>query len=656
MPPVPCQFEVALSDQAPASSDLDADPLRRYAETFQGLIEDNPFGSYVVDAGLRVLHASKTALRGFASVTPFIGRDLAEALRIVWPEPFASEVLARFQHTLTTGEPYVSRGTVEQRADIDAVEAYDWRLERIPLPDETCGVVCYFYDFSDRFLWEQRLQRSEARLALVQDAARIGWWDWNVVSGTLEWSEQCKALFELPPDAVMSYARFLSAIHPEDTAQVDAAVRRAVKGGAPFDVEMRVLLPHGGVRWVASKGQAYRDDSGRTARMSGMALDVTARKQAEEDALLADRRKSEFLSVLSHELRNPLAALHNSLQVLEQDGEDEVRARRARGVIRRQLEHLSRLVDDLLDLTRISRGKVVLQRQRFDLRELVTRTTDDFRTLLGDCGLSLHVFLDGGSFCIDGDATRIAQVLSNLLLNASKFTPRGGTVTVRLSSGDGEAEVTIRDTGAGMEPGTIASMFEPFVQAERTLARSKGGLGLGLPLVKYLTELHCGTVEARSDGPGRGSEFVIRLPLVEGRPEPQRTLPVQSASPRLVLLIEDNVDAADSLAELLGIMGNQVRVASDGTSGLALARELLPDLVVCDIGLPDLDGCEIARAFREDPVLSAVRLVALSGYTQPEEVERAMRAGFDAYLGKPADVRQLVRLFEDDGEESAAGG
>ena len=237
-----------------------------------------------------------------------------------------------------------------------------------------------------------------------------------------------------------------------------------------------------------------------------------------ERGLAEDRRKSEFLSVLSHELRNPLAALHNSLQLLEKVGSTEVRARRARGMMRRQLEHLSRLVDDLLDLTRISRGKVVLQRKRFDLRDLVTRTTDDFRSLLGESGLSLHVFLEGGSFCVDGDATRVAQVLSNLLFNASKFTPRGGTITVRLSSHDGRAQLTIRDTGGGMEPGTIASMFEPFVQADRTLARSKGGLGLGLPLVKYLTELHCGTVEARSDGPGRGSEFVVRLPLVDETP------------------------------------------------------------------------------------------------------------------------------------------
>ena len=343
---------MTLSDD-PASSNLDADPLRRHAETFQALIEDSPFGAYAVDADLRVLHASRDARRGFASVTPFIGRDLAEALRIVWPEPFASEVLAHFQHTLATGEPYVARGTVQRRADIDAVEAYDWRLERISLTDETYGVVCYYYDFSERFHWEQRLQKSEARLALVQEAARIGWWDWNIVSDTLEWSEQCKTLFLLPPDAVLTYQRFLSAIHPEDAVQVDAAVRRTVKEGAPFDVEMRVLLPDGEVRWVATKGRAYRNDSGRTVRMSGMALDVTARKRAEEEALLADRRKSEFLSVLSHELRNPLAALHNSIELLEKVGSTEMPARRARGMIRRQIEHLSRLVDDLLDLTRI---------------------------------------------------------------------------------------------------------------------------------------------------------------------------------------------------------------------------------------------------------------------------------------------------------------
>jgi CheY-like chemotaxis protein len=384
-----------------------------------------------------------------------------------------------------------------------------------------------------------------------------------------------------------------------------------------------------------------------------MALDVTARKRAEEEALLADRRKSEFLSVLSHELRNPLAALHNGIELLEKGGSTEARATRARGMIRRQVEHLSRLVDDLLDLTRISRGKVVLQRKRFDLRDLVTRTTDDLRSLLGDSGLSLHVFLEGGSSCIDGDATRIAQVLGNLLFNASKFTPRGGTVTVRLSSHDGRAELTVRDTGVGMEPGTINSMFEPFVQAERTLARSKGGLGLGLPLVKYLTELHCGTVDARSDGPGRGSEFVVCLPLVDGRPEPEHTSPVPSVSPRLVLVVEDNVSAADSLAELLEMMGNHVRVARDGTSGLALARELLPDLVLCDIGLPDLDGYELARVFRGDPLLRTVRLVALSGYTQPEEIERAREAGFDAHLGKPADVRQLVKLFEDEAAADA---
>ncbi len=637
-----------LSDPAPPSSDLD--PKHRYAETFQALIEDSPFGSYVVDAGLRVLHANKDARRGFAGVTPLIGRDLVEALHIVWPEPFAREVLAHFQDTLATGEPYVARGTVQRRADIDAVEAYDWRLERICLPDGTYGVVCYYYDFSERFLWEQRLQQSEARLALVQDAARIGWWDWDIVPDTLEWSEQCKALFLLPPDAVLSYQRFLSAIHPEDAARVDAAVRRTVKEGAPFDVEMRVLLPDGEFRWVATKGRAYRDDSGRTTRMSGMALDVTARKRAEEEALLADRRKSEFLSVLSHELRNPLAALHNSIEVLEKVGSTEMPARRAHGMIRRQIEHLSRLVDDLLDLTRISRGKVVLQSKRFDLRNLVTRVTDDFRSLLADSGLSLHVILEGGSSCIDGDATRIAQVLGNLLFNASKFTPRGGTVTVKLSSHDGRAELTIQDTGVGMEPGTIASMFEPFVQAERTLARSKGGLGLGLPLVKYLTELHCGTVEARSDGPGHGSEFVVRLPLVDGHPEPERTSPVPSVAPRQVLVVEDNVSAADSLAELLEMMGNQVRVARDGTSGLALARELLPDLVLCDIGLPDLDGYEVARVFRGDPLLSAVRLVALTGYTQSDEIERAREAGFDAHLGKPADVRQLVRLFADDTE------
>jgi signal transduction histidine kinase len=357
----------------------------------------------------------------------------------------------------------------------------------------------------------------------------------------------------------------------------------------------------------------------------------------------ADRRKNEFLAVLSHELRNPLSPIRNSIYLLERAAPGSEQAVRAREVLRRQTEHLTRIVDDLLDVTRISRGKIDLQRKRLDLREIVRRTCDDRRSEFEGSGVVLRVEHHAGPLWVDADPTRIAQIVGNLLHNAVKFTPAGGTVAVGMRARQGRGELSVRDDGIGMEPSQVERMFEPFAQADHGIARSSGGLGLGLALVKGLVELHGGSVYARSEGLGRGAEFVVSLPLTAAEAAAEaRPGAAPPALARLVLVIEDNVDAGQTLAEILEMQGHRVRVARDGRSGVALARELRPDVVLCDIGLPDLDGYEVARSLRADDALRGTRLVALSGYAQPEDRERARQAGFDAHVAKPPDTDVLM--------------
>jgi signal transduction histidine kinase/ActR/RegA family two-component response regulator/HAMP domain-containing protein len=367
---------------------------------------------------------------------------------------------------------------------------------------------------------------------------------------------------------------------------------------------------------------------------------------ASEEALRqADKHKSEFLALLSHELRNPLAPIRNSLYVLARARPGSEEAARAQRIIGRQVEQLAGLVEDLLDVTRISRGKVQLRRAVVDLGRLVRQAAEDHRADFSASGIELAVRAPDHAVAVDGDPTRLAQVIGNLLQNAAKFTPARGRVLLGLEVEEGRARLRVRDTGAGMAPETLAGLFQPFMQAEPGLARTKGGLGLGLTLVKGLVEMHGGSVRAASEGPGKGSEFVVELPTTS---EPLAEEPPKPPAPRAarrVLVIEDNADAADSLREALQLSGHQVEVAYSGTQGLAKARVWRPAVVLCDVGLPDISGYEVARGFREDPSLQYVFLVALTGYALPDDVRRASEAGFDDHLGKPPSFERLESLL-----------
>ncbi|HET9598188.1 MAG TPA: ATP-binding protein [Anaeromyxobacteraceae bacterium] len=372
--------------------------------------------------------------------------------------------------------------------------------------------------------------------------------------------------------------------------------------------------------------------------------EITDLKNAEAALREADRRKDEFLAVLSHELRNPLAPISNSIFLLEKLPSDSAQAIRARAIVRRQAEHLTRLVDDLLDVTRISRGKVQLQRQVVDIRDLVRRTCEDHRSTFEQGRIDFTLDCPVAPLLANVDPTRIAQVLGNLLSNASKFTPPGGAVTVRVRRREQIAELTVHDTGIGIEPEQLGRMFEPFTQEARGLAQARGGLGLGLALSKGLVELHGGSVAAHSGGAGDGAEFLVRLPLAAQAPRPSSpTPPAQAKSTRRrVLLIDDNADAARTLADVLELLGHEVSIAADGASGIALARETRPDVVICDLGLPDVSGYDVARTLRSDDALRSTRLIALSGYGQPEDKRRAKDAGFEEHFTRPAPVEDLA--------------
>lgn len=360
-------------------------------------------------------------------------------------------------------------------------------------------------------------------------------------------------------------------------------------------------------------------------------------RQAEELAA-ADRRKDEFLAVLGHELRNPLAPLQNGLQLLALGGTDQALVTHARQLMERQMRHLVRLVDDLLDVARIRSGKIVLELERVELAAMVASAVELARPVIDARRHELEVVLTGERLWIDADRTRLPQLLANLLNNAAKYTEEGGRITLSVARAAQDAVITVHDTGIGMTPQALAAVFELFAQAAGAAHAVQGGLGVGLSLARSIAQLHGGRLTAHSDGPAKGSEFVLRLPVAAAADSRARsTDPDPPGLRQRILVVDDNVDAAESLGTMLAYSGHDVRVAHGGREALSTAREFSPTVMILDLGMPEMDGYAVARAIRSDPQFAATRLIALSGYGQADDRRRTADVGFDEHLVKPVE-------------------
>ena len=499
---------------------------------------------------------------------------------------------------------------------------------------------------------ERRCAREvERRYRGLVDRLDAIFWEADAVSFEFTYvSPRAEAMLGYPMERWLHEPGFwITILHPDDRAWVVDCCRQATDEGRDNDFEYRALAADGRVVWLRDMVYVEKDGAGRARLLRGVMLDVTTPKRIEEELRESGAAKDRFLNMLAHELRNPLGAVSNALQVLRGSVPGQPAWERALQVIERQVGHQSRLLNDLLQMSRLTRGAVEVHLRRLDLGRLVEETAEDHRAAFEKACLDLHVDLPREPVWIQGDPTHLAVALSNLLGNALKFTEPGGRVDVSLDEEQERALLTVRDTGIGLDPGMLSRAWEVFAQEDQSLERRRGGLGLGLPLVKGLIELHGGEVRAESAGVGRGAAFTLILPRAD-RPEPQQEPPSEPARPGVlrILVVEDNADAADTLRDLLELFGHEVEVAYSGSQGLEAAHQFRPEVVLCDIGLPGMDGYAVARRLREDPETASSRLVALTGYGRDEDRQLAEEAGFDLHLVKPVapdELRQHLQAW-----------
>jgi PAS domain S-box-containing protein len=616
-------------------------------DTVYNLIRNDPFGVYIVDSDFRLAEVSLGARKVFSNVRPLIGRDFAEVLRIIWQEPFATEAIERFRHTLATGDAYAEPRAVKQRQDIPAVEAYDWCISRILLPDSRYGVVCYFYDLSERQQWERTLRESEARFREMADGLPLIVW-MHDAEGNQELVNRTFCEFFGVTKEEMTGGRWKMLMHPEDADAYVAEWNACIRDRRPFNARVRVQRADGDWRCIESWARPRFTSDGEFRGFIGTSADVTERIEAEKALRESDRRKDEFLAVLGHELRNPLAPLRTGIELMERARRNPDIAESALAMMKRQLSHLLRMTDDLLDISRISRGTVELQRAPVDLHVVVDVAVEQAGLAREDRSHELTIEYSTVPLPIYGDLVRLTQVVGNLLANATRYTAPGGKISVRTEAADGTAILRVRDNGLGIPHERLDEIFEMFGQVPEHRGRlGGGGLGIGLALARQLLLLHGGSIEAFSEGLGRGSEFIVRLPL--GRQAAERPSPAQADARqvrgRRVLVVDDNVDAAQSLRMALELAGHVAVAVHNGPEAIRTVHKLAPEVVLLDIGMPRMNGYEVAERLRAMPGGSELFLVALTGWGQPEDKRRAADAGFDEHLTKPVDLASVSVLI-----------
>ena len=606
------------------------------------------------DAEGRVMYLNGVAeaLTGWPQAEA-VGRPLPEVFQIVNEQtrrPADNPALQALQQGTVVG---LANHTV-----LIARNGREWPIDdsAAPMLDESgapVGVVLVFRDVTER----RRDEEAQARLAAIVESSHDA-----IISKTLDstirtWNAGAERLFGykaeeavgqsitliIPPDRLNEEKEILSRISRGERIEHYETVRMA-KDGRRIDISLTI--------------SPIRDAEGHIIGASKIARDVTERRQSEEalreamEALReADRRKNEFLALLAHELRNPLAPLRNGLQVMRLASGNENVIAKTRDMMDRQLSHMVRLIDDLLDISRIGSNKMELRRSRVLLADIVSSAVETARPALDAAGLELRVSLPPEPVHLNADLTRLAQVFGNLLNNSAKYTERGGRVRLTAKRAGDEISVAVQDTGIGIPAYALSTIFDLFSQVDRSIERSTGGLGIGLALVKGLIEMHGGTVEAESPGQDQGSTFTVRLPILENRPVPPARIPAgerrdSSGSKRRILVVDDNLDSAESMTMMLQLLENEVRTAHDGLTAVELAEQFRPQVILMDIGMPNLNGYEATQRIREQPWGHGVVIIALTGWGQEEDRTRSKEAGCDGHMVKPVNLPDLEKLLE----------
>jgi PAS domain S-box-containing protein len=648
--------------------------LRQNAALFFKLVDQAPTGMYVVDAGFRVQQVNALAEPVFRRVDPVIGRDFAEVASLLWGSDTGARVAAIFRRTLATGHRYVSPPFSEQRHDVHDGVAYDWEIQRVTLSSGEHGVVCYFHEVTERQRADRALLQSEERVRLATDATGVGIWEWNLATGQVHWNAQMFRLYGIEPTEAgfVRYADWTGCVLPEDLADQERVLQETVsrfgRSGREFRIRRR---SDGELRHIQAAETVRLDSEGQAAWVLGTNLDITERAQLEARLKDSNQQKDEFLATLAHELRNPLAPVRHALELMKRGANDAALVEKSRATMARQITHMVRLIDDLLDISRITRNRLELVPERAELAPILQHAVEACRPLCEQAGHTLHVRWPDAPLALWADRTRLAQVFSNLLGNACKYTPAGGAIWLEADQSGGEVTVTVRDTGIGIEADMLRKVFDMFTQVDRSLERADGGLGIGLSLAMRLVEMHGGTIAAHSEGAGRGSRFVVRLPLLADLQAPQLGLagpeglaaaqpapgapavPAPLSGPRSgplkrqrrVLVVDDRRESADSLAMLLQMEGDETTTAYDGAEAVQRAGEFRPDIVLLDIGMPRMNGYNACRAIRAAPGGGGITIIALTGWGQADDRRQSREAGFDGHLVKPVDFDDLRALL-----------
>jgi PAS domain S-box-containing protein len=582
---------------------------------------------------------------------PIVGKRVWEALPEVRGQGFEQLLDEVFE----SGKPFVGRGIklfVQRESGGAQAEAYvDFLYHPLFGKDgKVNGIFVQGHDVTETHLAQNARRDSDARLAEGLVAARMVVWDFDLINDAMVVSDNAEqVLGQRGTDT----AALAAAVPEDDLARLRASRQRAMAGNGSYAETVRYLRPDNGRQvWLDVRGNVQYDADGHPVAVRGVTLDVTERVRAEEDLRDAHRRKDEFLAMLAHELRNPLAPISSAAQLLRHGRLDGERRDHATDIIIRQVRHVSGLLDDLIDVSRVTRGLISTEKKPCVLQAIVADAVEQVRPNIEAHRQRLELTLPATPLRILGDHKRVVQVLANLLGNASKYTQPGGAIGLALERSGETVELRVSDNGIGIAPQLLPRVFDLFAQGERSADRSQGGLGVGLAVVRSLVELHGGQVTAASTGAGHGSVFTVALPLLPGHDSAPAAAPgvdgqSGAGAPLRLLVVDDNPDAAQMMALLLEAAG--YRVAAEATSHAALRRieAERPDVCLLDIGLPDLDGYQLARRIRELPGMAGSLLVAVTGYGQEADRIKALAAGFDHHLVKPVDTAQLSALLAD---------